>query len=277
MFRFGVFNGLLRTSMRIFSTEWLEFGRWVTLIRPGRRHVQSGAVHSGEQWALTEEFRAMGAMWNRFARTLATGALIAATSTGALILGASTGASAGASNLTVAGQTEPPRDRKLVAPPPGFSESCTRYSWLCEHGATGALDPAKLIDTAERINRQVNRAVSEMTDIENYGSADRWTLPVNGRGDCEDFVLEKYRLMLAAGADSRDLSVAVVLDRHGDNHAVLVLRHVNGDLILDNLEQGIRPWNQTRYRFLAMQASDDKRLWQVVMHQPRDRLVLAER
>ena len=183
----------------------------------------------------------------------------------------------GAPNVAISGQAEATRDRQLVTPPPGFSESCTRYSWFCGPGPEGYLDPAQLIDAAERINRQVNRRIAEMTDIENYGSVDHWTLPVNGRGDCEDFVLEKYRLLLAAGADSRDLSIAVALDRHGDNHAVLVLRHADGDLILDNIENGILPWNQTGYRFLAMQASDDKRLWEVVMHQPRDRTVLAER
>lgn len=176
-----------------------------------------------------------------------------------------------------ASQAEAPEARQWVKPPPGFTDSCRRYAWFCEQGDTGSLDAAALLDAAARINRQVNGAVAEMSDIENYGSIDRWTLPTNGRGDCEDFVLEKYRLLLAAGADSRDLSIAVVLDRNGDNHAVLVLRHADGDLILDNLERGIRLWNQTRYRFLAMQARDDKRLWQVVMHQPRDRTVLAER
>lgn len=180
-------------------------------------------------------------------------------------------------NVAVAGQDQSPATRQTVAPPPGFIDSCSRYSWFCEQGTAGRLSAAELMDVAERINRQVNGSVTEMSDFANYGSTDRWALPTNGNGDCEDFVLEKFRLLLAAGAGSRDLSIAVALDRNGDNHAVLVLHHEEGDMILDNLERGIRPWNQTSYRFLAMQARDDKREWEVVAYQPRDRMVLAER
>ena len=180
-------------------------------------------------------------------------------------------------NVSVAGQDQSSGARQLVTPPPGFSDSCRRYSWFCERGPEGRLSQADLMDAARRINRQVNRAVREMSDFANYGSIDRWSLPTNGNGDCEDFVLEKFRLLLAAGADSRDLSIAIALDRHGDNHAVLVLHHDDGDMILDNLEGAVRPWNQTSYRYLAMQARDDKREWEVVAHQPRDRMVLAER
>ena len=180
-------------------------------------------------------------------------------------------------NLAEAGQAEPPTTRQTVAPPPGFIDSCRRYAWFCEQGPVGTLTSAELMAAATRINRQVNASVREMSDFANYGSTDRWVLPTNGNGDCEDFVLEKFRLLLSAGADSRDLSIAIVLDRNGDNHAVLVLRHEDGDMILDNLERGIRPWNQTSYRYLAMQARDDKREWEVVAYQPRDRMVLAER
>lgn len=167
--------------------------------------------------------------------------------------------------------------RQMVTPPPGFTESCRRYAWVCENGRIGRLSQDELLAQANRINREVNRRIREMTDVANYGSVDYWTLPSNGRGDCEDFVLEKYQRLLAAGADGRDLAIAVVLDRHGENHAVLVLRHETGDLVLDNLASDIRPWNETGYRFLAMQTSDDKRLWEVVMHQPLDSSVLAQR
>ena len=180
-------------------------------------------------------------------------------------------------NVAEAGQGQSPTARQTVAPPPGFIDSCRRYAWFCEQGPAGRLNQSELMEAAIRINRQVNGSVREMSDFANYGSTDRWALPTNGNGDCEDFVLEKFRLLLAAGADSRDLSIAVALDRNGDNHAVLVLHHAEGDLILDNLERGIRPWNQTSYRFLAMQTREEKRQWVVVVHQPRDRMVLAER
>ncbi len=84
-------------------------------------------------------------------------------------------------------------------------------------------------------------------------------------------------MLLDAGVDSQDLSIAVVLNQRGDNHAVLVLRHSTGDLVLDSLSRRIRPWDQTGYRYLAMQSSGDKTQWEVVMNQPRDSDVLAMR
>ncbi len=172
-----------------------------------------------------------------------------------------------------------PAARRLVDAPSSFNDSCRRYPWFCTNRTTGAkpVDQADLLDLARKINRRVNLVVSPLSDAENYGVADYWTLPNNGSGDCEDFVLQKYKLLLDAGVDSRDLSIAIVLDRQGDNHAVLVLRHSSGDLVLDNLSSRVRPWNETGYTFLAMQSGDDKTRWEVVMNQPRDSNVLAQR
>jgi predicted transglutaminase-like cysteine proteinase len=170
-------------------------------------------------------------------------------------------------------------ERMLVNAPPGFHDSCRRYGWLCEHRAVDAqpVDAAQLLDLARSINRRVNFTVSQLSDPENYGTAEYWTLPTNGSGDCEDFVLQKYKLLLDAGIDSRDLSIAVVLDRQGNNHAVLVLRHSSGDLVLDSLASRVLPWNRTGYRFLAMQFGDDKTQWEMVAHQPQNSNVLAQR
>jgi predicted transglutaminase-like cysteine proteinase len=168
--------------------------------------------------------------------------------------------------------------RRLVKAPPGFTDSCKRYQWLCENQADRAsplYDTA--LDVAKKINRRVNNVVTPLTDPENYGVADYWSLPVNGNGDCEDYVLQKYKLLLDAGVDSRNLSIAVVLDRQGDNHAVLVLRHSTGDLVLDSLTRHVRQWNRTGYTYLAMQSSGDKTQWEVVMNQPLDSNVLARR
>jgi predicted transglutaminase-like cysteine proteinase len=55
------------------------------------------------------------------------------------------------------------------------------------------------------------------------------------------------------------------------------LRHRSGDLVLDSLSSRILPWNQTGYTYLAMQSGANKTQWEVVMNQPRDRNVLAQR
>ena len=172
-----------------------------------------------------------------------------------------------------------PAERLLVKAPPGFDETCKRYPWFCENRTADALPFSEVVslEVAEKINRRVNFTVAQLSDPENYGVADYWTLPANGNGDCEDFVLQKYKLLLDAGIDSRNLSIAVVLDRAGDNHAVLILRHRSGDLVLDSLSSRILPCNQTGYTYLAMQSGADKTQWEVVMNQPRDRNVLARR
>lgn len=181
----------------------------------------------------------------------------------------------------VAQSTEPaqPAARRLVGPPPGFVETCQRYEWFCGNHTADSAPVAEVesLDIAKKINRRVNSSVTELSDPENYGVADYWSLPTNGNGDCEDFVLQKYKLLIEAGIDSRNLSISIVLDRVGNNHAVLILRHLSGDLVLDNLASGIRLWNQTGYTFLAMQSGVNKTEWEVVMNQPRDRNVLAQR
>jgi predicted transglutaminase-like cysteine proteinase len=170
-------------------------------------------------------------------------------------------------------------ERQLVKAPPGFLASCGRLPWLCGAlVADGSMtDPAEVLALAHRINRRVNSTVAEMSDPQNYGAADYWTLPANGRGDCEDFALLKYRLLLDAGVSDRDLSIAVVLDQRGENHAVLVLRHGSADLVLDSRSREILPWNQTDYRFLAMQTPDEKAQWEIVTGRSKRSSILASR
>lgn len=168
---------------------------------------------------------------------------------------------------------------RLIKPPPGFTRSCARYAWLCSdrHAAGRSISGTAMLGLAQQVNAQVNRAVAPLTDPENYGVAEYWTLPGNGRGDCEDYALDKYRRLLDAGVDSRDLRLAVVLDRNRDNHVVLVLRINRTDLVLDSLTSKILPWNQTGYDFLAMQMGEDKSLWEVVAGRSRRAAMLAER
>ena len=169
--------------------------------------------------------------------------------------------------------------RNLVKPPPGFVDACLRYDWLCGEpsGTDSRLGDDALLDLARSINRRVNFLISPLSDAENLGVADRWSLPVRGNGDCEDYALLKYKLLLEAGVDARDLSIAVVRNGRRENHAVLVLRHASGDLVLDSETSSIVPWNETRYRFLAMQTSDDRTAWEIVAGRPKTSALLARR
>ncbi len=167
----------------------------------------------------------------------------------------------------------------VIEAPPGFRSSCARYVWLCIGAGHSdpTIDADRLLSLAEAVNRHVNLTIAQLSDPENYGVAEHWTLPENGYGDCEDFVLRKYKDLLDAGVSARVLSVAVVLDNRGDNHAVLVLHHARGDLVLDSLTAEVLPWNRSGYRFLAMQSAEHKARWEIVDGASLDHAHLAMR
>ena len=51
--------------------------------------------------------------------------------------------------------------------------------------------------------------------------------------------------------------MAVVADKEGNGHAVLMVRSDRGDFILDNSTDAVLAWNETGYRFVKREGSDD--------------------
>ena len=111
------------------------------------------------------------------------------------------------------------------------------------------------------INLAVNRAVKPVNDRDIYGKEEVWTYPVNGVGDCEDYVLEKRRRLHAAGISYSNLLITVVRKPDGEGHAVLTLRTDRGDFILDNLNNEVKLWSHTGYRFLKRQSTTNTGQW----------------
>lgn len=102
-------------------------------------------------------------------------------------------------------------------------------------------------------NNDLNRAIQPITDLDQYGQTEYWTYPVKS-GDCEDYVLAKRRTLMEAGWPTGALMVAVVRQRNGEGHAVLVVRTDRGDLVLDNLRPEISLWSDTPYVFVKRQS-----------------------
>jgi predicted transglutaminase-like cysteine proteinase len=100
-------------------------------------------------------------------------------------------------------------------------------------------------------------------DSELYHEEEVWTLPFD-RGDCEDYVLLKRRLLIDRGWPSGALLIAVVFDEVGDGHAVLIARTDQGELVLDNKVETIRLWHQTAYRYVKRQSASDPNNWVAV-------------
>ncbi|MFG1465107.1 transglutaminase-like cysteine peptidase [Xanthobacter sp. DSM 24535] len=122
------------------------------------------------------------------------------------------------------------------------------------------LDPAHL-STLDQVNRDFNTAIAPVTDMDHYGEVERWSYPDDGKGDCEDYVLAKRRALINLGWPASVLLITVVRDKEGDGHAVLTVVTDRGDLILDNQENEILPWQDTGYRYVKRQSQGDPTLW----------------
>ena len=128
---------------------------------------------------------------------------------------------------------------------------------------------AEMID----INNAVNVMVAPKTDREIWGKEEVWSYPTDV-GDCEDYVLEKRRELNANGMSLANLLITVVRKPDGEGHAVLTLRTDRGDFILDNLNNDLRPWHKTGYRFLKRQSSIHTGRW-VTLREDQNMLVGA--
>jgi len=111
------------------------------------------------------------------------------------------------------------------------------------------------------VNNLVNTMVVPRTDLEIWGVEERWSYPTDGVGDCEDYVLEKRRLLMKAGMPAGNLLITVVRQPNGDGHAVLTARTSLGDFVLDNLEPRVLAWQDTPYEFLKQQSERHSGVW----------------
>ena len=106
------------------------------------------------------------------------------------------------------------------------------------------------------VNDQVNQWVKGISDREHWGTADRWDLPEDGAGDCEDFQLLKRKMLVTLGLPHRAMRMTVVVDEDGEGHAVLMARTDRGDLILDNKRDDVLPWKRTGYHYVKREGQD---------------------
>jgi len=161
------------------------------------------------------------------------------------------------------------RPSRSIGAPIGFPSACTRYSWLCHSSGGREMSDEEAMPLLQNVNRQVNAGVVPATDAQTSGKSEYWSLPVNNKGDCEDYALLKLKTLLGAGFASKRLALSVVIDRGGNNHVVLLARLRSGDYVLDNLAEKVKPWENTGYTFLASQNFNNKSAWQVTLAGPR--------
>lgn len=164
----------------------------------------------------------------------------------------------------------------LTSQPIGHYEFCQSHRSECVRKA--AITTAARVtkfgwSILTEVNSAVNTEITPITDADLYGRDEVWAYPENA-GDCEDFVLEKRRRLMARGFSPADLLITVVRKPDGEGHAVLTVRTTGGDFVLDNLSSEVRPWHQTPYVYLKRQATFDPGRW-VKIENGRELLVGA--
>lgn len=152
----------------------------------------------------------------------------------------------------------------LTQPPIGWVQFCSENAADCAQRSPAArvltLTSATFAQLA-RINLTVNREIEQVSDQDHFGVDEYWTYPVDGKGDCEDLVLEKKRRLIALGIPREALLVTVVRDLVGDGHAVLTIVTNRGDYVLDNFTNEVKLWHETGYRFIKRQSQTDPNQW----------------
>jgi predicted transglutaminase-like cysteine proteinase len=148
-------------------------------------------------------------------------------------------------------------------PPHGFVRFCESNPKECapDNGQESRFDAsAERLKELDEINRTVNHDIAPATDLEVYGVNEYWTLP-RTRGDCEDYALLKRHDLIEKGWPVSALLMTVVRDEKGEGHAVLTARTVQGDFILDNKVEDVRPWSKTPYQFVMRQSYLNPKVW----------------
>lgn len=174
----------------------------------------------------------------------------------ALLISSSSAFTAPASALSM-------KTGSVTSQPIGHYEFCQTNKSECQAGVRNQA-PAKVTEfgwsVVRQINADVNRDITPMTDKELHGRDEFWSYP-DGAGDCEDFVLLKRKKLMEKGFAVGDLLITVVRKPDGEGHAVLTLRTTQGDFVLDNLNNEVKLWTTTPYRFLKRQASFHAGRW----------------
>jgi predicted transglutaminase-like cysteine proteinase len=129
------------------------------------------------------------------------------------------------------------------------------------------------LDELNAVNRRVNRDIVPQINLGGLAT-ERWLISP-AAGDCNDYAVTKRHELLAHGWPSRALLLSEVVIPSGEHHLVLVAHMKDADtgkevdLVLDNLNYGLRPVGLTRYRWLRMESPRNPKYWSTISIEPR--------
>ena len=158
----------------------------------------------------------------------------------------------------------PAGDQTDIAPP-GFISFCSRFLDQCVNSANNAarvhLDmPTQTL--LKTVTRSVNRAIWPESDERHYGRGEYWDIPTDGYGNCKDYALTKRQKLIEAGLPERALRLAIVVTPRENRHVVLTVSTDHGDLVLDNLNDDVKPWVDIPYQWVERQDNSGGLGWE---------------
>jgi predicted transglutaminase-like cysteine proteinase len=153
---------------------------------------------------------------------------------------------------------------RAAKPPSGFLDFCERNPGECRvirNQPSTMRFTQETWEKLETVNNVVNEAIRPLDDDEHYGVAEFWTVPVDGQGDCEDYVLAKRKMLALLGFPKAALRITVVLNGNLVRHAILTVVTDRGDYVLDNAQSDIVPTEKTGYRLIERQDAASPTGW----------------
>lgn len=151
-------------------------------------------------------------------------------------------------------------------PPIGWIQFCGDNPGECAAPRTKPTPGVALTDARWNqlidVNLGFNRSIEPVTDADQFDVLERWTYATTGKGDCEDYVLEKRRELMRRGWPLSALLITVVIDREGGGHAVLTVATDRGEFVLDNQTDKILPWSRSELTFIKRQSPADPNVWE---------------
>ena len=151
--------------------------------------------------------------------------------------------------------------------PSGYTDYCNRHADRAECRKTTRL-PQNWRQIAEDVQAEVNK-LPYRADLERHGHAEFWDRIDSEGGDCEDFALEKLRLLVEAGFPIERVRLGTVIiprftSRGNRNHVVVVVDGYTDKFILDNRFPRVVPIAALigqMYTLLNIQSIGGSRQW----------------
>ncbi len=158
-----------------------------------------------------------------------------------------------------------------------WDDFCSRNPTECKNTFSPKKTPwvftPRRAQELKRINKWVNAHVKYVSDQEHWGVPDHWDIPLDGKGDCEDYALLKRKMLIKLGWPSQVFALAMTAAMdlpRGDDHMILLVKTKKGEYVLDNRSSDILktsqiPYNKSRqlgsnpiYVFMQRQMYEDE-------------------